>query len=58
MMANGGTLKIECEACQHRATWTQDEPFQRLGPDATPYEVRRRLICGGCGSAGWMRVWI
>lgn len=58
MMAGSATLKIECEACRRRTTWSQDEAFKRLGPDATPYDVRRRLVCGGCGTAGWARVWI
>jgi hypothetical protein len=34
MMAESATLKIECE----------DEAFKRLGPDATPYDIRRRLV--------------
>lgn len=58
MMVESATLKIECEGCHRRTAWTQDEAFKRLGPDATPYEIRRRLVCGGCGVAGWARVWI
>jgi hypothetical protein len=58
MMNGAQTLKIECEGCQRRATWSRDEAFRRLGPDATPSDIRRRLVCGGCGTAGWVRVWI
>jgi hypothetical protein len=58
MMAEGATLKIECEACGKRTAWTQDQAFKRLGPDAMPYDIRRRLVCGECGAAGWVRVWI
>ena len=58
MMGQGGTLKIECEACGRRAIWTQDQAFKRLGPDAIPADIRRRLVCGGCGVAGRAHVWI
>jgi len=58
MMDGSATLKIRCEACDHRATWTRDAAFRRLGPDATPFDIRRRLVCAGCGVAGWAHVWI
>ncbi len=58
MMANATTLKIACEGCGHRANWTCAEAFQRLGSDATPFEIRRRLTCGGCGQPDRARVWI
>lgn len=56
-MAQGDTLKIECEPCERRATWTKAEACRRLGPDATPYDVRRRLACAACGATP-SRVWI
>lgn len=58
MMGQGGSLKIECEPCGRRATWSQEEAFKRLGPDATPPDIRRRLVCGDCGIAGRAHVWI
>jgi hypothetical protein len=58
MLAQGGALKIRCDACGHAATWTRDEAIARLGPGASPYEVRRKLLCGRCGTAGWVSVWI
>ena len=58
MMGRGGTLKIECEPSGRRVIWTQDQAFTRLGPDATPPDIRRRLVCDGCGTAGRARVWI
>jgi DNA-directed RNA polymerase subunit RPC12/RpoP len=58
MMASGEVLKIACEDCGHRATWTRDDAFRRLGPDATPTDIHRRLVCEGCGAARRARVWI
>jgi DNA-directed RNA polymerase subunit RPC12/RpoP len=58
MMPERSTLKIECEPCGHQATWSQDQAFRRLGPDATPFEIRRRLRCDECGVRGRSRVWI
>jgi hypothetical protein len=56
MMGGGVTLKIRCEACDHAAEWTRDEAFRWLGPDASPFEVRRKLVCRLC--RGRARVWI
>ena len=50
-MAQGETLKIACEARPHVATWTRAEAIARFGPEATPYDLRRRLACGECGAA-------
>ncbi len=58
MMGPTSTLKIECEACGRRAEWTRGQTFTRLGADAIPSEVRRRLACPGCGRGGTARVWI
>lgn len=58
MMGEAQTLKIRCEACKRGTEWNREEAFRRLGPDATPSDARRRLVCGECGSAGWARVWI
>ena len=57
MMGEGATLKIECEACGHETTWSRATAFKRLGPDASPSDIRRRLACR-CGAAGRARVWI
>jgi hypothetical protein len=48
-MMGGTTLRITCERCAHTATWTQEWAFRWLGPDATPMDVRRRLVCRMCG---------
>ena len=58
VMGAAATLKIGCEACGHMTAWTATQAFERLGPDATPFEARRRLSCGACGRAGRVRVWI
>lgn len=58
MLANAHTLKIACEACGHEATWTSAQAVQRLGPDAMPFDIRRRLVCSCCGRAGRSKVWI
>lgn len=52
------TLKIRCEGCGHGADWPQRLAFQRIGPDATPSEVRRRLRCSQCGESVHLRTWI
>jgi hypothetical protein len=56
MMGGAETLKMRCERCDHAVTWTRDEAFRWLGPDATPMEVRRRLVCRLC--RGPAQVWI
>jgi ribosomal protein S27E len=58
MMSSAATLKITCDGCGHEATWTGAQALKRLGPDATPFDVRRRLRCGGCGHTGRARTWI
>jgi hypothetical protein len=58
MLANAHTLKITCEGCGHEVTWTAAQAFQRLGPDAMPFDIRRRLSCSSCGVRGRSRVWI
>lgn len=58
MLSPVDTLKIECVACQHRAAWSQAEAFERLGPGATPYDVRARLRCSACGVARRVRTWV
>jgi hypothetical protein len=57
-MGGSETLKITCEACGHEVTWTQAHAFRVLGPDATPFEIRRRLACSACGRTGRVHVWI
>lgn len=58
MMGEAAQLKIACETCEHGVSWTRQQAFLWLGPDATPYEIRRRLRCTRCGAAGRARVWI
>lgn len=52
------TLKIECAGCGRRSIWTQPQAVGTLGPDATPADIRRRLVCSVCGLGGAARVWI
>jgi hypothetical protein len=57
-MGPADTLEIVCEGCGRRASWRQAEAFRKLGSDATPADIRRRLVCTGCGQRGGARVWI
>jgi DNA-directed RNA polymerase subunit RPC12/RpoP len=43
------TLKIQCQACDHRTVWSRQIAFAMLGADTSPNEARRRLICKKCG---------
>ena len=38
--------------------WTQAQAVGRHSPDATPADVRQRLVCSACGVGGVARVWI
>jgi DNA-directed RNA polymerase subunit RPC12/RpoP len=58
MQGSADTLKIECEACRHRAEWGRVEAFARCGSDAAPSEIRSRVRCTVCGSVRRARVWI
>ncbi len=58
MMLGKATLKIRCEACQHCASWSREEALRRLGPDASPFDIRRKLVCAACGAPGRANVWI
>lgn len=58
MMSGAATLKLACDGCGHEATWTTRQAIDRLGGDATPADIRRRLVCSDCGQAGRVRVWI
>ena len=51
MLPGGGTLKVRCvnEGCGHEANLTRDEAFRLFGGDATPRDIRLRLVCGVCG---------
>ena len=57
-LAAGQTLKLQCDACEHRVTLSQGEAARLCGPDATPMEIRRRARCTVCGAEGRARVWI
>jgi hypothetical protein len=57
-LAESDTLKIQCEACQHRVTLSAVEARAACGPDATPMDIRRRAKCRNCGAEGRARVWI
>ena len=49
-------LKAQCEDCHRRVTFARPEAVRLFGSDATPMEIRARLVCRACrGSA---RIWI
>lgn len=52
------TLKIQCEACDHRMTLAACDAKALCGPDAAPMDIRRRAKCKVCGTEGRARVWI
>ena len=52
------SLAIACERCGREVRWSQGEAVGRLGADASPPEIRRRLVCGGCGAREAIRLWI
>ena len=56
-MAPGETLKVEC-GCGRSASGPQTQAMKVFGPDATPYDIRRRLRCLDCDRRDWARVWI
>lgn len=58
MASTAAPLKIECEGCGRRVAWDQPTAFARLGPDASPHDIRRRLVCGQCGNRQAVRLWI
>jgi ribosomal protein S27E len=57
MKTPSDTLKVECAACHRTANWERAQAFKLFGSDASPYEVRTRLRCKGCGSTR-AKVWI
>jgi hypothetical protein len=58
MVGDGTTLKLKCGACGHQDAWSRKRAIDTLGPDAVPYLIRRRLVCGACFSRGRTEVWI
>jgi predicted RNA-binding Zn-ribbon protein involved in translation (DUF1610 family) len=52
------TLKLQCEACDHRLALSAAQARAACGPDATPMDIRRRAKCRVCGAEGQARVWI
>lgn len=51
-------LGIACDRCGREARWSFSEAVRRLGADASPSEIRRRLVCGGCGTREAVRLWV
>ena len=49
MVAPTATLKLDCEACGHRRTYSRTQAFAIFGIDASPFVVRRRSVCAQCG---------
>ena len=52
------TLKLRCLACGHEDAWDREKAIAALGPDACPYIVRHRLVCGACFARGQSEAWI
>jgi hypothetical protein len=57
-MTPARTLKIQCDACDHRVTLSYREAVDACGPDATPMDIRRRARCTLCRAVGRVLVWI
>lgn len=57
-MTSARTLKIQCDACDHRVTLSYREAVNACGSDATPMDIRRRAKCRLCRAEGRVRVWI
>ena len=57
-LAPSQTLNFECAGCGRLGAWTRAEAVAKLGPDATPADIRRRLVCNLCGATGRAMVWI
>jgi hypothetical protein len=49
-------LKIRCDACGHQVDWSKAEALDRMGSDAAPFDIRRRLVCSLCG--GPAQIWV
>lgn len=50
-------LRAAC-ACGHLAEFSQAKAIRLFGPDATPYDIRRRLRCSRCHQVGKVEVTI
>jgi hypothetical protein len=58
MLSPGDRLKMRCAACGHRAEWSRAQAFAAFGADASPFVVRRALVCGACGETRHLEVTI
>jgi DNA-directed RNA polymerase subunit RPC12/RpoP len=58
MSKAGDTLKLRCEACGHRADMTRERSLSAFGPDASPFEIRHRVVCTACGARGQSAAWV
>lgn len=57
MMRPADRLKIACP-CGHRVELARAEACARFGPDAAPFDIKRRAVCAACGAKGRAAVWI
>jgi hypothetical protein len=57
LTADGVTVRLECEACHHKADWSPVDLDRLFGksPTRTLDAVGHRLRCGSCGST-WLRI--
>lgn len=56
MLSPRATLKVRCLACGHGAEWSRLRAFAVFGADASPFMVRRALVCGACGETQRLEV--
>lgn len=58
MTASSQTLKLRCQVCGRRAEWSRQRALATFGLHASPFDVRRRLVCKSCGARGRPDAWI
>lgn len=42
-------LRIVCAGCGRAVNWPRAVAMRRLGADAIPADIRRKLTCSACG---------
>ncbi|ODT86697.1 hypothetical protein [Phenylobacterium sp. SCN 70-31] len=48
MLGPSETLKVKCRACGRVTAFPVKLAIRAFGPDATPYDVRRKARCTAC----------
>lgn len=57
-MAQYSLLHAGCGACNHIKTFSYVAAATTFGPDATPADVRNRLVCSRCGERRRINIWV